>query len=169
MQVVAQSGAVNNILRPLPQQAARSGGCYICNRIGGRFGFEAPDLSFENLEVWCTETGSHAFSWRKPEKFLTYDYSIELARIYSRVLKLTGTTAILYWEMMGHDYWINDGTEPYPSFHVIRQLGEQIPPGSLIVETSNNTEDFYSVADFERAMSYFGDMAIEVAGQQDRP
>lgn len=108
---------------------------------------EVRDFALENdLEVWCTETGSNSFSWRTPEKFLTYDYSIELARIYSRVLKLTGTTAILYWEMMGQDYWINDGTNPYPSFHVIRQLGEQIPPGSVIVETSNNTEDFYSVA-----------------------
>jgi hypothetical protein len=99
-----------------------------------------------NLEVWCTETGSDAFSWQTPEKFLTYDYAVELARIYSRILKLTGTTAILYWEMMGTDYWINDGTIPYPSFHVIRQLGEQIPQGSIIVETSENTEDFYSVA-----------------------
>jgi ABC-type Fe3+-hydroxamate transport system substrate-binding protein len=99
-----------------------------------------------NLEVWCTETGSHAFSWRTPEKFPTNGYAVELARIYSRVIKLTGTSAILYWEMMGTDYWINDGTNPYPSFHVIRQLGEQIPPGSIIVETSNNSEDFYSVA-----------------------
>ncbi len=99
-----------------------------------------------NLEVWCTETGSNAFSWQTPEKFLTYNYAVELARIYSRVLKLTGTTAVLYWEMMGTDYWINDGSNPYPSFHIIRQLGEQIPQGSVIVETSTNTEDFYSVA-----------------------
>jgi len=62
------------------------------------------------------------------------------------VLKLTGTTAILYWEMMGTDYWINDGTNPYPSFHVTRQLGEQIPSGSVIVDTSNHTEIFFSVA-----------------------
>ena len=69
----------------------------------------------------------------------------ELARIYSRVLKLTGTSALLYWEMMGGDYWINDGTQPFPSFYVIRQLGEQFPPGSVVVETSNNTEELFSV------------------------
>ena len=69
-----------------------------------------------------------------------------LARIYSRVLKLTGTTTMLYWEMMGIDYWINDGNQPYPSFHVIRQLGEQFPPGSVIVETSDNTDQFFTVA-----------------------
>lgn len=108
---------------------------------------EVRQFALQNdLEVWSTETGSHAFSWRTPERFPTYAYAVELARIYSRVLKLTGTSAILYWEMMGADYWINDGSEPYPSFHVIRQLGEQIPPGSVIVETSNNTEYFYSVA-----------------------
>jgi hypothetical protein len=99
-----------------------------------------------NLEVWCTETGSDAFSWQSPEKFPTYTYAVELARIYSRVLKLTGANAILYWEMMGTDYWINDGTNPYPSFTMIRQLGEQIPTDSVIVETSNNTDVFYSVA-----------------------
>lgn len=108
---------------------------------------EVREFALENnLEVWCTETGSNAFSWQTPEKFPTYAYAVTLARIYSRVLKLTGTNAILYWEMMGEDYWINDGTNPYPAFQVIRQLGEQIPAGSVIVETSNNTEDFYSVA-----------------------
>jgi len=108
---------------------------------------EVREYALENdLEVWCTETGSHAFSWQHPEKFPTYKYALELARIYSRVLKLTGTTTILYWEMMGTDYWINDGTNPYPSFHVIRQFGEQIPPGSVIVETSSNTEELYAVA-----------------------
>ncbi len=29
---------------------------------------------------------------------------------------------------------------------MIRQLGEQIPADAVIVETSNNTDDFYSVA-----------------------
>ncbi len=98
------------------------------------------------LEVWCTETGSNAFSWQTPEKFPTYAYAVELARVYSRVLKLTGANAILYWEMMGSDYWINDGADPFPSFNVIRQLGEQIPPDSIIVGTSNNTDSFFSVA-----------------------
>jgi hypothetical protein len=106
-----------------------------------------------DLEVWCTETGSNAFSWQTPEKFPTYAYAVELARIYSRVLKLTGASAVLYWEMMGSDYWLNDGMHPYPAFIVIRQLGEHIPPGSVIVETSNNTETFYSVA--AQAPSHF--------------
>lgn len=108
---------------------------------------EVREFALENgLEVWCTETGSNAFSWQTPEKFPTYAYAVELARIYSRVLKLTGANAVLYWEMMGSDYWINDGMNPYPSFNVIRQLDEQIPTGSVIVETSNNTDVFYSVA-----------------------
>jgi hypothetical protein len=62
------------------------------------------------------------------------------------VLKLSGANVLLYWEMMGSDYWLNDGTHPYPAFQVIRMLGEQIPAGSVIVETSNNMEFFYSVA-----------------------
>lgn len=108
---------------------------------------EVRQFALENgLETWCTEIGSNAYSWQKPERFPTYEYAVELARIYSRVLKLTGTTAVLYWEMMGSDYWINDGMDAYPSFHVIHQLGEQFPPGSVIVETSNNTETIYTVA-----------------------
>lgn len=116
-----------------------------------------------NLELWCTETGSNAFSWQTPEKFPTYAYAVELARIYSRVLKLTGASAILYWEMMGSDYWINDGTKPYPSFNVIRQLGEQIPSGSVIVETSSNTESFYSVA--AQAPEHFGLFLVNTGEQ----
>jgi hypothetical protein len=116
-----------------------------------------------NLEVWCTEAGSNAFAWQTPEKFLTYSYAIELARVYSRVLKLTGANAILYWEMMGKDYWLNDGTKPYPSFNVIRKLGEQIPPGSVIVETSDNTETFYSVA--AQAPEHFGLFLVNIGEQ----
>ena len=113
---------------------------------------EVRDYALENdLEVWVTEAGSHAFSWRTPEKFLTYRYAVELAHIYSRLLKLTGSTALLYWEMMGTDYWINDGTNPYPFFYVIWQLGEQFPPGSVIVDTSSNSEFFLSCRSIVRS------------------
>jgi len=59
---------------------------------------------------------------------------------------VTGASTILYWEMMGKDYWLNDGNRPFPAFEVIRQLDESLPPGSTIVETSNNTETLTSFA-----------------------
>ena len=97
----------------------------------------------ENLEIWCTEAGIDPFAWRTPEVFPTYPYALKLAMTYTRVLKLTGATTLLYWEMMGSDYWLNDGAQPYPSFAVIRQLGEQVPPGSVVVDTSSNTADIF--------------------------
>lgn len=126
---------------------------------------EVREFAVQNqLDVWCTETGSNAFSWQTPVKFPTFDYAVELARIYSRVLKLTGANALLYWEMMGRDFWINDGTNPYPAFHVIRQFGEQIPAGSVIMETSSNTENFFSVA--ARAPEHF---ALFMVNTSDQP
>jgi hypothetical protein len=97
----------------------------------------------EGLETWCTEMGTDPFVWRSPEVFPTYPFALKLAVIYSRVLKLTGATTLLYWEMMGSDYWLNDGMQPYPSFDVIRQLGEQVPPGSVVLDTSSNTADIF--------------------------
>jgi hypothetical protein len=52
---------------------------------------------------------------------------------------MSGATAFYYWEMMGGDYALNDGSQPYISMQLLRQLNEAFPPGSQVVATSPNT------------------------------
>jgi hypothetical protein len=117
----------------------------------------------ESLEVWCTEAGWDAFLWMRPEEFSKWKHALNLARIYSRLLKLAGASNILYWEMLGFDYQLNDGQMPYPSFEVLAQLSRRLPPGTRILETSANTETLYFVAAqvSEQVLVYLVNMAPE--------
>jgi hypothetical protein len=100
----------------------------------------------EGLEVWCTEAGWDPFLWQRPDEFPTWKNAIRLATIYSRMLKLSRISVILYWEMMGKDYYLNDGSLTFPSFEILRQLGENLPAGTRIVWTSPDSGGVYSFA-----------------------
>jgi hypothetical protein len=56
----------------------------------------------------------------------------------SRVLKLSRATTLLYWEMMGQDYSLNNGSQPYPILSFLDQLEQQFPPGAQVVQSSDN-------------------------------
>jgi hypothetical protein len=65
-----------------------------------------PDLFLRNigefadangLEVWCTEGGFDAQEWNTPEEFPTWKHAQRLAGIYTRVLRETRATTLLYW------------------------------------------------------------------------
>jgi hypothetical protein len=118
------------------------------SNIDGSIAYARSMLKNEVIHPYLGIFPNHSWDSDSPDSdyLEVREYALELARIYSRVLKLTGATTMLYWEMMGSDYSINDGTQPYPSFNVIRQLGQQFPSGLLIVETSDNTEGLFSVA-----------------------
>lgn len=106
------------------------------------------------IETWITEAGYDPALWERPEEFETWENAVKLARLYSRLYKLSGANVIFYWQMMD-DYRLvsSDGTQPFPAFYILRQFETQLPAGSTIVGASANTEDIYSVA--ARAESHF--------------
>lgn len=95
----------------------------------------------EDLEVWCTEGGWDAFLWRRPDELHSWQHALNLAAIYNRLIKLSGAEVIQYWEMMGQDYQLNDGTVPFPAMEVLKLLARHLPAGSKIVTTSANTPE----------------------------
>lgn len=88
------------------------------------------------LDVWCTEGGWDAQLWQKPDQFPRYTHALNLAAVYARVLKMTRASRLLYWQMSGHDYSLNDGQKPYPSLQFLDEFKRQFPEGSQVVETS---------------------------------
>lgn len=88
------------------------------------------------LEVWCTEGGWDAQLWQKPDQFPKYTHALNLAAVYARVLKMTRVSRLLYWQMAGRDYPLNDGQKPYPSLQFLDEFKKQFPEGSRVVETS---------------------------------
>jgi hypothetical protein len=90
------------------------------------------------LPIRATEGGWDASLWQRPDQFPTWTNALRLATIYVRVLKLTGASTLTYWQMLGRDYMLNDGASGYPAWQVVRQMQQQIPAGSQVVETSGD-------------------------------
>ncbi len=90
------------------------------------------------LPTRTTEGGWDAQLWQRPDQFPTWTNALRLATIYVRVLKLTGASTLHYWQMLGRDYMLGDGATGYPAWQVVRQMQQQIPAGSQVIETAGD-------------------------------
>jgi hypothetical protein len=97
------------------------------------------------LPIRTTEGGWDAQLWQRPDQFPTWTNALRLATVYARVLKLTGASTLQYWQMLGRDYMLNDGTSGYPAWLVVRQMQQQVPAGSQVVETAGDRGLLYSL------------------------
>jgi len=118
-------------------------------------GLSVPEATLERLgvyadelerELWITEGGWDFNLWQRSEELSTWDNALKLAVDYSRVLKSGRATTVLYWQMSGNDYNLNDGTHAYPSLEMLAQYARAFPPGSRVVGTSPDPLMLYSVA-----------------------
>ena len=98
------------------------------------------------LPIRTTEGGWDAQLWQRPDQFPTWTNALHLATVYARVLRLTGASTLQYWQMLGRDYMLNDGASGYPAWLVVRQMQQQMPAGSQVVETSGDRGLLYSLA-----------------------
>ncbi len=98
------------------------------------------------LPIRTTEGGWDAQLWQRPSEFPGWPNALRLATVYVRVLKLTGASVLQYWQMLGRDYMLNDGTAGYPAWHALRQMQQQMPAGSVVVETAGDRGQLHSLA-----------------------
>lgn len=97
------------------------------------------------LPIRGTEGGWDAQLWQRPDQFPTWTNALRLATVYVRALKLTGASTLQYWQMLGRDYMLNDGASGYPAFQMLRQMQQQMPAGSQVVDTSGDRGLLYSL------------------------
>ena len=112
----------------------------------------------QGLEVRCTEGGWDAQLWQRSNEFPGWTNARQLAISYNRVLKMSRATVFYYWEMMGNDYQLNDGSTPYPAMRVLQQMSDAFPPGTKILGTTPNGSSIYWVA----GKTPDGDISIHV-------
>lgn len=112
----------------------------------------------QGLETRCTEGGWDPQLWQRSNEFPGWTNARELAVSYNRVLKMGHVTAFYYWEMMGQDYQLNDGINPYPVMQILQQMNEAFPPGTRILTTSPNKPGIIWVA----GKTPSGDISIQV-------
>jgi hypothetical protein len=92
----------------------------------------------QGLDIRCTEGGWDAQLWQRPEEFPAWATARQLAFSYTRTLKMSRATVLYYWEMMGGDYALNDGKQPYQAMEMLMNMKAAFPAGTQIVETSED-------------------------------
>ncbi len=92
--------------------------------------------------VWCTEAGHDAQLWRAPDPWRSSQNALRTALAYERTLRLSGAEQMDYWTYQDNYPLVSkDGTEPFPVWHVIRQMEEALPPGSKIATATASHDD----------------------------
>ena len=92
----------------------------------------------QGLETRSTEANWDPELWRRPQIFPLWDHAHQLMLSFNRTIKLTRATTLYYWQMLGSDNPLNDGSQPFMAMEILRQLSEAFPPGSQVVGTSSN-------------------------------
>ena len=89
--------------------------------------------------VWVEEVGLDPSGWKIAGYTSSWTYAFDLARLYYRLIKNMRASVLTYWEY-GDDYPLVDPStlQPYPAFHVVKQLADQLLPGTDIVETTSS-------------------------------
>jgi hypothetical protein len=93
----------------------------------------------QGLETRSTEASWDPELWRRPQILPLWDHAHQLMLSFNRTIKLTRATTLYYWQMLGSDNPLNDGSQPYMAMELLRQLSEAFPPGSQVVGTSPNS------------------------------
>lgn len=99
-----------------------------------------------NIPVWCMELGTDPAAWQNPSIFPTWNYALNLAKMYHIVLRHSGAVVIDYWEY-GDDYpLVSTSGEPYFSYYIVKQIADNFTVGTNIVETSSNDSEVLVLA-----------------------
>lgn len=92
--------------------------------------------------VWCTEAGHDAQLWQKPDPWRSWENALRTALAYERTMRLSGAEQMDYWTYQDNYPLVSkDGTEPFPVWHVMRQMEEALPPGAKIATATAGRDD----------------------------
>ena len=86
-------------------------------------------------EVWCEEVGNNS-DWQGEPKHDTWEYAIDLAVAYQKVLGIGRATVADYWEYV-NDYSLAPGGKALPSFYVVKMLADNLTPGAVQVRSES--------------------------------
>ncbi|MBE0672995.1 MAG: hypothetical protein IH588_20645, partial [Anaerolineales bacterium] len=98
-------------------------------------------------QVWVEEVGLNSLGWQTAGYTSTWSYGFDLARLYYRLIRYMRASVLTYWEY-GDDYPLASPTTltPYPAFHVVKQLADQLSPGTKILETTSSNSKLLVIA-----------------------
>jgi len=117
---------------------------------------DMPDNEFErvaglgkawNKEVWCSELGFDAMSWKIKDMNKNWDYALRFAKISHRMLKFAQVEVSLYWTWQNnYEIMSSDLKIKYPSYYMTRHQVDFLNTGTQIVNSISSNPEVLSIA-----------------------
>ncbi|HAQ18175.1 MAG TPA: hypothetical protein DCR40_02960 [Prolixibacteraceae bacterium] len=115
-----------------------------------------PDNEFEriagfgkawNKEVWCSELGFDAMSWKVKDMNKTWDYGLRFAKIAYRMMKYAEVEVSLYWTWQNnYEIMSADLQNKYPSYYVTRHQVDFLNTGTQIVHSISSDPEILAIS-----------------------
>jgi len=117
---------------------------------------DMPDNEFEriaglakawNKEVWCSELGFDAMSWKIKDMNKSWNYALRFAKISHRMLKYAEVEVSLYWTWQdNYAIMSTDTKQKYPSYYVTRHQTDFMNNGTQVVHSISSDPEILVVA-----------------------
>jgi len=114
-----------------------------------------PDNEFErvagfgkawNKEVWCSELGFDAMSWKIKDMNKSWDYALRFAKISHRMMKFAEVEVSLYWTWQNnYEIMSTDLKDKYPSYYMTRHQVDFLNTGTQIVNSISSNPEVLSI------------------------
>jgi len=116
---------------------------------------EMPDNEFErvagfgkawNKEVWCSELGFDAMSWKVKDMNKSWYYALRFAKISHRMMKYAQVEVSLYWTWQNnYEIMSADLKVKYPSYFMTRHQVDFLNTGTQIVNSISSNPEVLSI------------------------
>ena len=114
-----------------------------------------PDNEFErvagfgkawNKEVWCSELGFDAMSWKVKDMNKSWDYALRFAKISHRMMKYAQVEVSLYWTWQNnYEIMSADLKDKYPSYYMTRHQVDFLNTGTQLVNSISSNPEVLSI------------------------
>ncbi|HEX7585534.1 MAG TPA: hypothetical protein VF373_12655 [Prolixibacteraceae bacterium] len=115
-----------------------------------------PDNEFErvaafgkawNKEVWCSELGFDAMSWKIKDMNKSWDYALRFAKISHRMMKYAEVEVSLYWTWQNnYEIMSADLQQKYPSYYITRHQVDFLNTGTQIVHSISSDPEILAIS-----------------------
>ena len=116
---------------------------------------DMPDNEFErvagfgkawNKEVWCSELGFDAMSWKIKDMNKSWDYALRFAKISHRMMKFAQVEVSLYWTWQNnYEIMSADLQYKYPSYYMTRHQVDFLNTGTQLVNSISSNPEVLSI------------------------
>jgi hypothetical protein len=134
-----------------------------------------PDYEFERIagfakawkrEVWCSELGFDAMSWKIKGMNASWEYALRFAKIWHRMMKHAKVEVSQYWTWQNNYTIMSADTKTkYPSYYVTRHQVRHFNTGTQVVHSLSTDPDILTLA----GISPDGREVLQVINMKNQP